>query len=192
MRHRICFLLLPAALASAIHSEVSSDGQVRHSEEKAGPYPSYGSSYGSASYGSPSYGSPSYGSGSPSYGGGNMGGMGGSYGSGYNSYGGAQGFSQQPVVRSGAPVMAHSGQPGYGPTETEMHMPLKANVELESDDGVLFSSRRRGEKNQKGEDYNYDDNSVLGMANYVYKGNAPAASGRGLLPALLALAVLGL
>ncbi|CAE7302576.1 unnamed protein product, partial [Symbiodinium necroappetens] len=185
MRPRALLLLLPSAVASAIHSEVSHDGHVSHSKEsekssdmsssvnsehQEGQYPTFGSSgFSSGGFGN-SYGMNSMG-------GGMGGGMGGSYGNGFNSYGspGPQGYGQ-PMVRSGNPMMARSGQPqsGYAPTETEMHMPLGANVELHSDDGVLYSSRRRAEK--KPEDYNYDDNTVLGMANYIYKGDASLAT----------------
>ncbi|CAE7763660.1 unnamed protein product, partial [Symbiodinium pilosum] len=193
---RLLLLLVPSVLASAIHSEVSHDGQVSQSkegpqspgsssllasEQKEGQYPSFGSSSG---FGSSGFGGSGGGFGGMNSMGGGMGGMGGgmgggSFGGGYNSFGSQQGYGQ-PMVRSGAPMMGHSGQPGYAPTETEMHMPLSANVELQSDDGVLFSSKKK-----KPEDYNYDDNSVLGMANYIYKGSAAPAAFSWLLGALV-------
>ncbi|CAJ1389609.1 unnamed protein product [Effrenium voratum] len=181
----LTLFLLPLASANSGEVQVTADGKVTrkhevtgesagHKESERTPYGSFGS-YGSGSSGSWGGGGGGGGFGSNyavssgySSGGGNA------YGSnayGSNAYGmqGAQGGMYGQPVRAGVPGV-HTG---YMPTETETHMPLSANVELDSDDGVLMNSRRRSDKRR--EDYDYDDNTVLGMANYIYKGSASKA-----------------
>lgn len=193
LRRRVALLALAFNASQAAEMHVTADGRATHATHaKESVQTPYGSSFGNL---------------------GGMDGMGGGYGFGGGGMGsggpapvssypsapaspyGAASYGQGSYGQgSMAPVRAASpgapAAPGlhtaYAPTETELHMPLNANVELESDDGIFFSSKPQS----RPENYDYDDNTVLGTANYIYKGSARRTGGCLISALLMWLALL--